>query len=76
MPRGNPTTVIRLPSDLLDRIDVDAERQHKAGGRVQWLTELAEAALSGRLVPVAKPSTAARPLVDRTFKPHPKPGAK
>lgn len=69
MPRGNPTTVIRLPTELLERIDVDADRQRKSG-RVQWLTDLAEAVLAGRLVPAS--TQAARPLVDRPVRAYPK----
>lgn len=73
MPRGNPTTVIRLPAELLDRIDADAKRQGKAS-RTQWLIDLSEAVLAGRLVPARSPSVAARPLVDRPVRSYPKSG--
>lgn len=53
-PPGEPTTVVsvRVPTDLLDRIDADLTRQGKAN-RSAWFMALAVAVLDHRLVPVA-----------------------
>jgi hypothetical protein len=52
-PPGEPTTIVsvRVPNDVLERIDADAQRQGKAT-RSAWLLALAVAVLDHKLVPV------------------------
>jgi hypothetical protein len=69
MPRGTPTDVIRLPRELLERIDADLERRGKAS-RTEWLTDLASALLDGRIVNAQHAPAAPS---DRPVRAYPKP---
>lgn len=44
----SPVVSIRVPADLLDRIDADAKRRGKAN-RTAWFVDLATALLDGKI---------------------------